>query len=139
MAKIKENFEIVLIYLTDTSVTENRTNEETFWKAFRTMPWLALPFKDPNIQKLKQVFEFLPVFYADTCELCPLLVIFGPHGEFIEPFGDYIMRNYPVYPFTCEKVAKFELEKLQKVKDPNTVFSRLDGSQVSSFDVCFKL
>lgn len=135
LAKTKENFEVVLIYLTNTSVSNRYADEETFWKAFRTMPWLALPFKDPNIQKLKRLFEFLPLFDTDYCDLRPLLVIFGPHGEFIEPLGYYIMGNCPVYPFTCEKVAKFELEKVQNLKmemlwDPNTVFIRMDGSQM---------
>lgn len=135
LAKIKENFEVVLIYLTDTPFTNQHANEEDFWKAFRTMPWLALPFKDPNIQKLKRVFEFPEEFDDDTFDLRPLLVIFGPHGEFIEPLGDQIMGVCPVYPFTREKVAELELEKVQKLKmemlwDPNTVFSRSDGSQM---------
>lgn len=141
LAKIKVNFEVVLIYLTDTPYTYDCTNEESFWKAFKTMPWLALPFKDPNNQKLKRVFEFHPEFDDDNFDLRPLLVIFGPHGEFIEPLGDRILGVYPVYPFTREKVAKLETEKIQKLKmemlwDPNTVFRRTDGSQVSSFDVC---
>ncbi|WOH08128.1 hypothetical protein DCAR_0727565 [Daucus carota subsp. sativus] len=135
LIKTEENFEVVLIYLTDTPHTYQSTNEESFWKAFQTMPWLALPFKDPNIQKLKRVFEFHPQLEDDHYDRCPVLVIFGPHGEFIEPLGHLILGVYPVYPFTFERVAKLETEKVQNLKmemlwDPNTVFKRTDGSQM---------
>lgn len=138
-AKTKENFEVVLIYITAANYANYCQNEESFWRVFRTMPWLALPFQDPSVEKLMRIFEFAIEYDDDHFEQRPVLVVFGPHGEFIEPLGDCILGVYPVYPFTCEKVAKFETEKVKSLKmemlwDPKTVFRRTDGSEVSSFD-----
>lgn len=83
------------------------------------MSWLALPFKDPNIQKLKRKFEFFIDYFVaeyDHDNREPSLVIFGPHGEFIEPLGGQILNDYPVYPFTLEKAAMLEAEKVLKLK-----------------------
>lgn len=132
-----ENFEVVFIDISNHS-------EESFWKAFTPMPWLALPFQDPNREKLMRIFEYPEEYDDDHFDQRPTLVIFGPRGEFIEPLGDCILGIYPVYPFTCEKVAKLETEKVHNLKmemlwDPKTVFKRNDGSEVSSFDVDAKI
>ncbi|KAL6509825.1 hypothetical protein OROGR_022313 [Orobanche gracilis] len=143
LAEMKQDFEVVLIYVSDSPGTCGYKNEESFWKVFKTMPWLALPYKDPNISKLKHVFEYLPPFWVDVVP--PELVIFGPRGEFIEPMGSQILYLFkaPAYPFTREKVAKLETKKVEKLKkemlwDPNTVFKRTDGSQVKFSQVVGK-
>ncbi|KAL6561993.1 hypothetical protein OROGR_003000 [Orobanche gracilis] len=136
LAKNKEKFEVVLVYLTDTVSTFECTDEKSFWKKFKTMPWLAVPFKDPIHKKLKRIFEYLP--HEDISPYYPpRIVIFGPHGEFVEPLGDIILHFYgtPAYPFTRAKIAKLDTEKVKDLKlellwDPNTMFSRKDGSQV---------
>lgn len=137
-AKTKENFEVVLLYLYDTHGTLHSTNEESFWKKFKDMPWLALPFKDPNHKKLKRIFG-----YPDDLngpERPPTLVIFGPNGEFVDPCGGDILMKFgaPACPFTRKRLAKLETERAKEVKlgmlwDPNTVF-RVEkyGSEVSS-------
>lgn len=59
LAGKKEKFEVVLLYLNDTCYTDryHNHNEESFWKVFKTMPWLALPYKDPNLKKLEKIYE----------------------------------------------------------------------------------
>lgn len=115
-------------------------NEESFFKTFKSMPWLALPFKDPTYRKLKRLFGHNP----DEVELVqtPSLVIIGPHGEFVEPWGDDILMRYKLqaYPFTREAVAKLETEKIKELKlemlwDRNALFRRNNGTDVSSFDI----
>lgn len=125
---VQQNFEIVLIYFCDPPIT----NEETFRKKFETMPWLAIPFKDPNIVKLKRIFKHR---FSDRNPL--EVVIFGPHGEFFEPFGRDILLRYgtKASPFTRKVAAKLETEKLKELKlemlcDQDTVFRRKDGSEV---------
>lgn len=66
------------------------------------------------------------------------LVIFGPHGEFVELFASDILHFYkiPGYPFTRKRVAQLETEKVKELKpemicDPNTVVRMKDRSQVS--------
>ncbi|KAL6582475.1 hypothetical protein OROMI_006489 [Orobanche minor] len=134
-AKKKKEFEVVLIYLHNTEHTCGYTNEESFSKTFKTMPWLALPFKDPTYAKLKRFFGYNYDLgeRVDT----PSLVIFGPYGEFIEPWGADILMTYklPAYPFTREKVAKLETEKIKELRlemlwARNTFFRRNDGTEV---------
>ncbi|KAL8102377.1 putative nucleoredoxin 1 isoform X3 [Apium graveolens] len=127
MAEKKENFEVVFLYLYDTSATLYRTNEESFWKTFKTMPWLALPFKDSNHKKLKRIFHY-PDDLSGGPQV-PTLVIFGPNGEFVDPCGADILEEFGTfaYPFTRKKVAQLETKmakelKLEMLWDPNTVF-----------------
>ncbi|KAL6501168.1 hypothetical protein OROHE_025031 [Orobanche hederae] len=131
-AKIKKIFEVVLIYIREPCQGYDWKCEESFWEKFKTMPWLALPFKDISYKKLKRVFEF-------QCDdiVAPRLVIFGPHADFIEPFGYDILLKYKfrAYPFTRKKSAEIEHERVKELKlemlwDPNTVFRRNDGSQL---------
>lgn len=140
----KEIFEVVLIYIYEPRQRQHWKgenlfwkSEESFWKKFKTMPWLALPFKDMSYKKLMRVFEFQS---ADA----PLssLVIFGPHADYIEPFGYSMLRMYGSggFPFTRKKAAELENEKIKELRlemlwDPNTIFRRNDGSQVSSMHV----
>ncbi|KAL6544900.1 hypothetical protein OROMI_023762 [Orobanche minor] len=133
LKKNKENFEVVLIYFPYAKDTSNCRNIESFWKTFKTMPWLALPFKDPHYKKLKRILKYP----SHTCDKLPSLLIFGPHGEFIEPFGADILKVFGVrgYPFTCAKIVKLETEKakdmrLEMLWDQNTLFTGKDGSEV---------
>lgn len=135
LAENNGNFEVVLIYLTDMYNTYKCTNEETFTKTFKTMPWLALPFKDPIHKKLKRLFNYTEL--PDQLENAPRLVIFGPHGEFIEPCGAELLSKFGVsaYPFTRENLVKLETKNVMELKlemlcSPTTVFRRKDGSQV---------
>ncbi|KAL6512427.1 hypothetical protein OROHE_020039 [Orobanche hederae] len=136
LIKNKENFEVVLIYVYDTEDTCNCTSEESFWKTFKTMPWLALPFRDPSYRALKRFFGY-PCDRDDWLPKAPQLVIFGPHGEFIEPWGADILTKFkfPAYPFTRDKVVKLEIDKVKDLRlemlwDENTVFRRTDGTKV---------
>ncbi|XP_063942572.1 probable nucleoredoxin 1 isoform X2 [Daucus carota subsp. sativus] len=136
LAKNKEKFEVVLLYLYDTLGTIHSTNEESFWKFFETMPWLALPFKDPNHKKLKRIFGYPNNLYGP--EPVPTLVIFGPNGKFVEPCGADILINFGIsaYPFTRNRLAKLETEKVKELKlemllDPNTFFKvKKDRSKI---------
>lgn len=146
-AKVKNNFEVVFIYQSGSAYsffdsdanTFFSTDENIFRARFQTMPWLALPFNDPNHKKLRRIFEYY--YLIDKSN--PLeIVIFGPRGKFIEPFGSDILVTYGVeaFPFTRVKAAKLETEKVKELQlgmlwDQNTVFRRKDGSQVSSCDV----
>lgn len=137
LAKNGENFEIVLIYDHDTVYTYDITTEESFRKTFRTMPWLALPFKDPNCKRLQRIFHH--PWHLKELGPDPTLVIIGPHGNFIEEFGADILLNFGIaaYPFTRESAAKLEAEKVKRLKlemfwsDPNTFFRQKDGPDVS--------
>ncbi|XP_074350614.1 putative nucleoredoxin 1 isoform X2 [Apium graveolens] len=143
-AKTKENFEVVLLYLYDTQGTLHSTNEESFWKTFRNMPWLALPFKDPNHKKLRRIFGYPNDLNGP--ERPPTLVIFGPNGEFVEPCGGDILMDFGAHacPFTRKRLAKLETEKIKELKlemlwDPNTVFRVVkDGLEASSFSNLLK-
>lgn len=135
LAKKEEKFEVVLLYLYDTHGTFDCTDKESFTKKFETMPWLALPFKDPNHKKLKRIFYY--PWDVDSSVRVPTLVIFGPHGEFVDPCGADILMNFELaaYPFTRKKLAKLHSEKMKELKleklwDQITVFRGKDGSQV---------
>ncbi|KAL7261119.1 hypothetical protein ACSBR1_006711 [Camellia fascicularis] len=93
------NFEIVLISLDN--------EEEYFKQGFETMPWLALPFKDKNCQKLAQYFDLRDV---------PTLVIISPDGTTLNSDVVELIEEHGVeaYPFTPEKLAK--LAEIEKVK-----------------------
>ncbi|XP_017248612.1 probable nucleoredoxin 1 isoform X2 [Daucus carota subsp. sativus] len=135
LAKKKENFEVVLIYLYDTICTDDRTDEGSFWEKFKTMPWLALPYRDPNYRKLLRLFCFPR---EDSLCFTTTLVIVGPRGEFIEPWGACMLTSYNIeaFPFTREKVAHLLIEKVKELKleklwDPNTVFKGKNATKLS--------
>lgn len=136
-----ENFELVLLYLYDTCKTACLT-KENFQKTFETMPWLALPFKDPVLKKLKRLFGYPDE--EDHFDAGPSLVIVGPRknvigcGDIIEPGPASIMRGYDGNLFLREEFAKAEGERVRELKlemlcSPNTVFKSKDGSQVNIF------
>lgn len=145
LAKLNEQFEVVLLYLYDTYGTVNCTSEESFWKKFKTMPWLALPYKDQNHKKLIRIFGY-PDMLNDG-EEAPTLVIIGPNGEFVDRCGADILMHFgtPAYPFTRKNLAKLETDiakelKLEMLWDPNTNFKvTKHGLQVSSLDNLFNL
>ncbi|XP_074361926.1 putative nucleoredoxin 1 isoform X2 [Apium graveolens] len=139
----KSCFEVVLVYLHGTSETIGKTSEESFRNTFENMPWLAIPFKDPKCERLARFFGYPN---KQSSEEAPTLVIFGPHGEFIEPWGADIMYKFklPAYPFTRERVAKLYTEKIQQLKlemlwEQNTIFRRKDASEGTSdeFEVIY--
>lgn len=114
LAKVK-NFEIVLVYIHDSFSGFQHTSEEAYWKCFREMPWLALPYKDPVCKTLLQVFNHPKFADPDGSEPNPNLVIIGPQGKFVERFGADILLKYGIsaYPFTGKKVAKLEAKKMR--------------------------
>ncbi|XP_017238131.2 probable nucleoredoxin 1 [Daucus carota subsp. sativus] len=127
LAKLNEQFEVVLLYLYDTYGTVNCTSEESFWKKFKTMPWLALPYKDQNHKKLIRIFGYPDML--DDGEEATTLVIIGPNGEFVDQCGADILMHFgtPAYPFTRKNLAKLETDiakelKLEMLWDPNTNF-----------------
>ncbi|XP_074365761.1 putative nucleoredoxin 1 isoform X2 [Apium graveolens] len=136
-AKTKNNdkFEVVLIYVVDPGLCDWKCNsKELFWEVFKTMPWMALPFRDECCWKLRRVFKLSYDYEGDPNEL----VIIGPHAEYIEPHGANILSEYGIsaYPFTFKKALELETEKIKHLKlemlwDMNTVFRRNNGSQVS--------
>lgn len=81
----KKNFEVVLIYISDTYNTYGHTNACSFRKTFQTMPWLALPFEDINRKKVMRVFRYPSELGGPQPD--PSLVIIGHRGEIVEPFG----------------------------------------------------
>lgn len=117
LAEKNKNFEVVLIYLSDTHHTFSK-NIESFWEKFKTMPWLALPFKDPNHKKLKRVFEYELIDDYNDVYAAPTLIIFGAFGEFINPYGaDIILyADVQAYPFNRDKLATLEVEKIKELK-----------------------
>ncbi|XP_022141888.1 probable nucleoredoxin 1 [Momordica charantia] len=94
-----ENFEIVLISLDD--------EDEDFKEAFKTMPWLALPFKDEKCEKLIHYFELGDI---------PTLVIIGQDGKTLNANAAELIEEHGIdaYPFTPEKLEK--LAEIQKAK-----------------------
>ncbi|KAG6592336.1 putative nucleoredoxin 1, partial [Cucurbita argyrosperma subsp. sororia] len=85
-----ENFEIVLISLDD-------KDENLFKEAFKTMPWLALPFKDEKCQELKQYLEVSDI---------PSLVIIGTDGKTSNPNAVELINEHGIdaYPFAPKKI-----------------------------------
>ncbi|KAL6583617.1 hypothetical protein OROMI_002906 [Orobanche minor] len=117
LAENNKNFEVVLIYLYDTTWTHDITNEDSFLKTFKDMPWLALPFKDTNYKKLERIFDYPWDSDGVDAQGCELIII-GPHMEFIELFGAFILLNFgtQAYPFSLRKVANLLTEEAKELK-----------------------
>lgn len=132
----KMKFEVVLVYIHDSWNTLGSTNAESFMKDFGTMPWLSLPFKDPNCKKVQRVVRY--PFELGGPQPDPSLVIVGPFGKFFEPFGasDVLMTfGSPAYPFTRETAFYLQVRNIKKLKlgmlwDPKDVFIRGCMNQV---------
>ncbi|WOH15623.1 hypothetical protein DCAR_0935166 [Daucus carota subsp. sativus] len=131
-----ENFEIVLIYVHGWFEDYyGRTGEASFLHAFRTMPWLAVPFDDTNfIKGLQRLFQY-PQELGSKPDY--RLMIIGPHGNFMEPWGGNISLLYgvPAYPFNTCSAANLELERIKDLKlemlwDLDAIFKQKNGSQV---------
>ncbi|KAL6549243.1 hypothetical protein OROHE_009088 [Orobanche hederae] len=136
----KKDFEIVFIYthgwLGWFEGYYNHTDEDSFNEAFQTMPWLALPFKDTDCnKKLQRIFQYTHQLLGPKPD--PMMVIIGPHGNFIEPMGMKILLSYgaSAYPFSRVSAVNLELErakelKLEKLWDLDSVFMKKNGTQV---------
>lgn len=92
-----EDFEIVYV--------SSDHNESSYKSYFNLMPWLALPFGDPNIRDLTKHFDIQGI---------PCLVILGTDGKTLTRHGRNLINLYQenAYPFTEAK-----LELLQKEMD----------------------
>ncbi|PON35925.1 DnaJ-like [Parasponia andersonii] len=95
-----EKFEVVLLSLDD--------EDDEFKQGFETIPWLALPFKDKNVEKLTSYFELSAI---------PTLVIIGPDGKTLNPNVAELIEEHGIdaYPFTPEKIS--ELAEIAKAKE----------------------
>ncbi|XP_061359275.1 probable nucleoredoxin 2 isoform X2 [Gastrolobium bilobum] len=104
--KGEEDFEIVLV--------SSDRDQASFDSYYSTMPWLALPFGDPEIKKLARHFHVQGI---------PCLVIIGPDGKTITPHGRYLINLYQenAYPFTDAKVELLEKQLEEEAKDLPTL------------------
>lgn len=95
--KVDEDFEIVFV--------SSDRDQVSFDAFFQTMPWLALPFGDPNIKDLTKHFDI---------QWIPSLVIIGPDGKTVTKQGRNLINLYQenAYPFTNARVEL--LEKLME-------------------------
>lgn len=117
-----ENFEVVFISLDQ--------EEQEFIDNFVNMPWLALPFKDKNCERLARYFELRAI---------PTMVVIGTDGEMLHANVADLIEEYgeEAYPFTPERIAELEkakeesqtLESILVSADKDYVISK-DGSQV---------
>ncbi|KAK4779980.1 hypothetical protein SAY87_016086 [Trapa incisa] len=90
----KGDFEVVFI--------SSDRDYEAFNKYFSKMPWLAVPFTDPEKQKsLKTLFKVRGI---------PHLVIIDETGRVSSDEGVEIVREYGIeaYPFTVERIQELK-------------------------------
>ncbi|XP_020219816.1 probable nucleoredoxin 2 [Cajanus cajan] len=106
--KGEEDFEVVLI--------SSDRDQASFDSYYSTMPWLALPFGDPEIKNLVRHFNVQGI---------PWLVIIGPDGKTITIHGRSLINLYQenAYPFTSAKVEELEKKLEEEAKGlPTLVF-----------------
>lgn len=96
-----EDFEIVFV-----SSDRDQTSFDSY---FATMPWLALPFGDPNNKNLAKHFDVKGI---------PCLVILGPDGKTITRQGRNLINLYKenAYPFTEAKLECLEKQMDEEAK-----------------------
>ncbi|CAA0831075.1 Probable nucleoredoxin 1 [Striga hermonthica] len=84
-----KSFEIVLV--------SSDHSQTCFDSYFGTMPWLALPYGDPNIKKLAKYFDVRGI---------PSLVILGTDGKTVTKSGRNLVNLYleKAYPFTGDRI-----------------------------------
>ncbi|XP_028784615.1 probable nucleoredoxin 2 [Neltuma alba] len=97
-----EDFEIVLV--------SSDRDQACFDSYFSGMPWLALPFGDPEIKRLVRHFDVQGI---------PTLVILGPDGKTITRNGRNLINLYQenAYPFTDSRVELLEKQLEEEAKD----------------------
>lgn len=97
-----EDFEIVFV--------SSDRDQESFDSYFNSMPWLALPFGDPNIKNLAKHFDVKGI---------PCLVILGPDGKTVTRQGRNLINLYQenAYPFTEAKLELLEKQMDEEAKD----------------------
>ena len=104
----EEDFEIVFV-----SSDHDQTSFDSY---FDTMPWLALPFGDPNIRNLLKHFDVKGI---------PCLVILGTDGKTITRNGRNLINLYQenAYPFTEARLEILEKEMEEEAKTlPRSVY-----------------
>ncbi|KAJ8772751.1 hypothetical protein K2173_027928 [Erythroxylum novogranatense] len=99
--KSNEDFEIVFV--------SSDRDQEGFDSYFLTMPWLALPFRDPTIKTLAKILDVRCI---------PCLVIIGPDGKTLTKNGRNLINLYQqnAYPFTDAKVGLLEKQVDEEAK-----------------------
>ncbi|KAG5033776.1 hypothetical protein AAZX31_04G020300 [Glycine max] len=99
--KGEEDFEVVLI--------SSDRDQASFDSYYSTMPWLALPFGDPEIKNLVRHYNVQGI---------PWLVIIGPDGKTITVHGRSLINLYQenAYPFTKAKVEELEKQLEEEAK-----------------------
>ncbi|KAL1821881.1 hypothetical protein ACET3Z_016750 [Daucus carota] len=137
LAKLKKGFEVVVIFIRNFHVDDW---EKSCLEIFKSMPWLALPFRDESCKRLKRIFKLS--YNGQT--VSHQLVIVGPNAEFVEPFGASLLLhcNISAYPFSREKLVELETNKVKGLKldmlcHPNTVLRSIDGYRQVSFKELF--
>ncbi|CAN0847952.1 Probable nucleoredoxin 2 [Linum grandiflorum] len=97
----EHDFEVVFV--------SNDRDQDGFESYFAQMPWLALPFGDPNIKTLAKHFDVQGI---------PCLVILGPDGKTITTNGRSLINLYQdsAFPFTESKVESLEREMDEEAK-----------------------
>lgn len=102
----EEDFEVVLI--------SSDRDQASFDSYYSSMPWLALPFGDPEIKNLVRHFYVQGI---------PCLVIIGPDGKTITVHGRSLINLYQenAYPFTNAKVEELEKKLEEEAKDLPTL------------------
>ncbi|KAK7351774.1 hypothetical protein VNO77_11465 [Canavalia gladiata] len=106
--KGEEDFEVVLV--------SSDRDQPSFNSYYSTMPWLALPFGDPEIKNLARHFNVQGI---------PWLVIIGPDGKTITVHGRNLINLYQenAYPFTNAKVEQLEKQLEEEAKGlPSLVY-----------------
>lgn len=103
-----EDFEIVFV--------SSDHDQASFDSYFSSMPWLALPFGDPNIKNLVKHFDVKGI---------PSLVILGPDGKTISRNGRNLINLYQenAYPFTEARIDTLERQLDEEAKSlPRSVY-----------------
>ncbi|CAN1824712.1 Probable nucleoredoxin 2 [Linum perenne] len=97
----EHDFEIVFV--------SNDRDQDSFNSYYAQMPWLALPFGDPNIKTLAKHFDVQGI---------PCLVILGPDGKTITTNGRSLINLYQdsAFPFTESKVEMLERQMDEEAK-----------------------
>uniref|UniRef100_A0A0D6QVY9 protein-disulfide reductase n=1 Tax=Araucaria cunninghamii TaxID=56994 RepID=A0A0D6QVY9_ARACU len=96
LRKRGEDLEIVFI--------SSDKDEVSFQEYFESMPWLALPFRDPVGKTLSRYFEV---------EEIPALIALGPDGKTLQTKAVELVMEYgvQVYPFTAKKLDELKAKE----------------------------